>query len=170
MKYWRDNADRDADEVKVEAVVVGRDAEAMDNVERFAGKEFDKLYDKQKRKIAKLKEARKQHYAKLRLATATPQTIAWELPGSIDFKRTPDAPEYKKHLFLEEDGKFRADLATWEREILEQELKDKSVVGWLRNMDRKPWALEIPYDDGGVIKPTFPDLLIVRKDDDGYSV
>jgi type III restriction enzyme len=40
---------------------------------------------------------------------------------------------------------------------------------WLRNVERKPWALENPYNDYGTIKPMFPDLIIVRKDKKGFA-
>lgn len=110
MDYWRDQGDRDADEVKVEAVVLAQDHEGMKNLETFAEGEFDTLYAKHKRDIAKLKEQRQQHFQRLRLATSVPQTIPWALPDTIDFRRSPKSPEYDKHLFLEEDDTFRADL------------------------------------------------------------
>jgi len=43
------------------------------------------------------------------------------------------------------------------------------VVGWLRNLDRKSWSLEIPYRDAGSFKSMFPDMLIVRKDEQGFQ-
>jgi type III restriction enzyme len=52
---------------------------------------------------------------------------------------------------------------------LQEELADSSVIGWLRNVDRKPWSLEIPYRDGGSWKPMFPDLVMVRKDSKGFQ-
>lgn len=168
MDYWRAQGDRDADEVKVETVVLAQNHEGMKNLETFAGDEFDTLYARHKRDIAKLKEQRQQYFQRLRLATSVPQTIIWALPETIDFRRSPSAPEYDKHLFLEEDDTFRADLGTWEREVLQEELADASVIGWLRNVDRKPWSLEIPYEDAGSVKPMFPDLLVVRQDTKGY--
>lgn len=168
MDYWRDQSDRDADEVKVEAVVLAQDHEGMKNLETFAEGKFNTLYAEHKRDIAKLKEQRQQHFQRLRLATSVPQAIPWALPDTIDFRRSPEAPEYDKHLFLEDDDKFRADLGTWEREVLQEELADKSVIGWLRNVDRKPWSLEIPYEEAGSVRPMFPDLLVVRQNSKGY--
>ena len=168
MAYWRERSDRDADEVKVEAVVLAQDHEGMKNLDAFAEGEFDRLYAKHKRDIANLKEQRQQHFQRLRLATSIPQTIPWALPETIDFRRSPKSPKYDKHLFLEEDGTFRADLGTWEQEVLQEELSDASVIGWLRNVDRKPWSLEIPCEEGGSVKPMFPDMLVVRQDAKGY--
>ena len=167
-EYWRDQWDRDADEVKVETVVLTQDHEGMGRLETFADDEFDTLYAKHKRDIGKLKEQQKRYYQRLRLATSDPQTISWDLPETIDFRRPPDAPEYDRHLFLEEDDKFRTDLGPWEQGVLQEELADASAIGWLRNVDRKPWSLEIPYEDAGSVKPMFPDLLVVRRDAEGF--
>ena len=52
--------------------------------------------------------------------------------------------------------------------MLQQELADPSVIGWFRNVDRKPWSLEIPYKEAGSVKPMFPDLLVVRQDSKGF--
>lgn len=85
------------------------------------------------------------------------------LEETIPFRRSDKAPTFDQHLCLEDDGQFRADLGPWERELLEQELAKPEVVAWLRNLDRKSWSLEIPYQSGGEIRPMFPDLVIVRQ-------
>lgn len=169
MEYWRAHDDREASEVKVEVVVLTQDHDSMQSLERFAENEFDSLYNKHRRSIASLNEQRRKYYERLRLATAEPQYIPWMLPESIDFNRSPDAPEYEKHLYIEKDGKFRADLGTWERDVIAIELQDENVVGWLRNVERKSWSLEIPYRDAGSVKPMFPDFLVVRKDEQGFQ-
>ena len=168
MDYWRANSDRDADEVKLEAIVLAQNHEAMKRQEICAREKFNLLYENYKREIGKLKEQRRQHFQRLRLATSVPQSIPWSLPETIDFRRTPEAREYDKHLFLDENGNFRADLGSWEHEVLQEELADASVVGWLRNVDRKPWSLEIPYKQAGSWKPMFPDLLVVRQDSTNF--
>jgi type III restriction enzyme len=97
------------------------------------------------------------------LATVVPRDIQWRLPESIDFRRTVHAPIVHRHLYVEDDGKFRVELGTWEKEVLEEELADPTVVAWLRNIDRKPWSLEIPYEEGGTIRSMFPDMVIIRQ-------
>lgn len=163
MTYWQANADRDALDVKVEVIVLSRQHSAMTMMEAAAEKAFDTLYDTHKKAIAKLKEQRRSHYEKLRLATAKPAEVPWHLPESIDFNRLPTDPQWDRHLYVESDGQFRAGLGTWEAGVLKEELANPDVIGWLRNLDRKPWSLEIPYETGGEIRPMFPDLVIVRK-------
>lgn len=161
--YWDTNAERDALDVKAEVIVLARNHEVMARLETKAEAAFDALYDRHKHATAKLKEKERGRYERLRMATAKPVELQWRLPERIEFRRTEEAPAYERHLYLEDDGSFRADLGTWERELLAEELADPDVVGWQRNLDRKPWSLEIPYETGGKVRPMFPDLLMVRR-------
>lgn len=169
MEYWKAHSEREANAVKVEVIVLSQDYDSMRNLETQAEKEFDRLYKQHKNDIARLNEQRRIHYEKLRLAASEPQDISWQLPETIAFKRSVGAPAFNRHLYVEEDGYFRADLGTWECGVLEEELQHESVVAWLRNLDRKPWSLEIPYRDGsGTYHSMFPDMLIVRRDKDRF--
>lgn len=170
MEYWRTHADRDALDVKVEAIVLARNAAEMAALEHLAEAAFDALYDQHKRAIYKLKEQRRVNYERLRLATAKPNEVPWHLPASIDFKRLPTDPLWDRHLYVESNGQFRAELGSWEAGVLEEELAKSEVVGWLRNLDRKPWSLEIPYESGGKIVPMFPDIVVVRTSGKEFNV
>lgn len=171
MEYWKyldSQGQQDAENAKVEVIVLAQDNGGMQALENYAEQEFDRLYELHKRDIAALKEQRRQSYERLRLATAQPQTIDWNLPDTIAFRRSVDAQPFDKHLYTDKDGGFSADLGTWEREVLAEELLDPAVVGWLRNVDRQKWSLEIPYRDAGTIKPMYPDMVIVRQDTKGF--
>ena len=61
-------------------------------------------------------------------------------------------------------------LNKWEHPVVKKEVARKDFVGWLRNVPRKPWALTLPYEYGGHIKPMYPDFLIVRKDGNNHIV
>lgn len=168
--YWRAHSDRDATEVKVEAIVLSRHHAAMSEIESQAELVFNEFYDANKKKIGKLKEKNRGQYEKLRLATAKPAEVSWRLPESIDFRRLPTEPIWDRHLYVEADGQFRSSLGTWESDILKEELAKSEVVGWLRNIDRKPWSLEIPYQTGGDVRPMFPDLVVIRQEGDALAV
>ena len=161
--YWDAHGDRDALDVKVEVILLARSHQVMARLESKAETAFDALYDRHKHAVGKLKEKERGRYERLRLATAKPVELPWRLPDRIEFRRTEGAPCYERHLYLEDDGSFRADLGTWERELIAEELGSADVVGWLRNLDRKPWSLEIPYQTGGAERPMFPDLVVVRQ-------
>lgn len=168
--YWIRHANRNEhEEVKTEIIVLTNDNAAMERLETFAEKRFNELYDAHKSAFHKLKEARKDVYKKLAMSSAIPIALDWELPQSIDFSVGKDASVYENHLYIPDDGgAFKASLNSWESELVKEEL-EKGAVTWLRNLDRKKWALEIPYESDGVTTSMFPDLLVVRADQHGHG-
>ena len=43
----------------------------------------------------------------------------------------------------------------------------EGTEGWLRNIDRKDWALCVPYRMGGEYRALYPDFLVVYGDNGG---
>jgi type III restriction enzyme len=162
MEYWRAHAERDATEVKVEAIVLARNA-ADGRVLEGWPRRLRWLYDQHKKAIHKLKEQRRSQLREAAAGHGQAERSAMAIAGSIDFKRLPTDPLWERHLYVEGNGQFRAELGNWEAGVLKEELANPEVVGWLRNVDRKPWSLEIPYETGGDVRPMFPDLVVVRK-------
>ncbi|MBI4339839.1 MAG: hypothetical protein HY680_07780 [Chloroflexi bacterium] len=76
---------------------------------------------------------------------------------------------WKNHLYCDANGDFSAKLNTWETELLETELAKSDVVGWLRNLPGRDWALCIPYELAGIM-PFYPDFVIMRKSGEGLLV
>jgi type III restriction enzyme len=168
-EFWVRHATRDADEVKTEIIVLTSDNEAMERLETFADKMFNGLYDTHQTALRKLKEERKDTYKKLALSSASLIPLDWELPQTIDFSMGNDAQTYENHLFIPiEGGDFKTSLNDWESGVVEEELKKVDFVAWLRNLDRKKWSLEIPYEVDGIATSMFPDLVVVRTDAHEY--
>jgi len=53
----------------------------------------------------------------------------------------------------------------WEERVLAEEVGRSGFITWLRNVDRKDWALQIPYLVLGKWKPLYPDFLVFREVD-----
>ena len=166
-EYWIRHSRRDEDEIKKEIIVLISDIDAMTRLESFAEKLFCELYDANKGRFKNLKEERKELYKKLAMSSAVPMLLDWELPSTIDFSIADDAIPYENHLFIPQEGDFKVNLDTWESGVIKEELK-RGAIAWLRNLDRKKWAMEIPYETGGVTTSMFPDLIVVRADENGY--
>lgn len=166
-EYWIRNSTRDHIDVKVEIIVLTNDTNAMERINDFAEEEFITLYENNKRAIAKLNEARKNVYEILINASAQPIAVPWVLPDSIDFYLPDDRIKFEQHLYCAEDGTFQTSLNKWESGVIDEELKNGAIC-WLRNLDRKKWSLEIPYEVNGVTTSMFPDLVVVRADTEGY--
>lgn len=75
--------------------------------------------------------------------------------------------KFEQHLYCSEDGTFQTSLNQWESGVITEELNNGAIC-WLRNLDRKKWSLEIPYEVSGVTTSMFPDLVFVRADAQGY--
>jgi type III restriction enzyme len=88
---------------------------------------------------------------------------------ALTFWRSTKGLEYDMHLFIEIDGKFRADLGLRKGKVLQDDCADSAIAGWLWKVDRKPWSLEILYPDFGRLNRYFPDLIEVRKDGKGFN-
>jgi type III restriction enzyme len=160
--YWVRHGDRDHIEVKTEVIVFVNDEKAMQELSDFAEKEFEKLIDKYSDEIYALTEAKQDYYTKLVETSDTPIAIPWLLPLSIDASISPGDKTYRNHLYLLEDGSFKSSLSAWEQGVITEELEN-GAVAWLRNIPRKKWALQIPYQAGGITTPMFPDLIVVSK-------
>ena len=166
-EYWIRHSRRDHIEVQIEIIVLTSDTDAMEQLNHYAEQEFIKLYEDNKRAISRLNEARRTVYERLVNASAQPVSVPWTLPNSIDFSISENSSTFEKHLYCKDDETFLTILNAWESGVVEEELQNGAVC-WLRNIDRKKWSLEIPYEVSGVTTSMFPDLVVVRADAQGY--
>ena len=167
LAYWKTRPDVDPNRGKLEFHALIRDGDTVAALEKQAEDWFHAKYDDWRPKIAKLTEAARQRFQKLLGAGGTPARIDWELADSILVKPCDDVWEH--HLYCDSDGKFSGSLNQWEKAVLEEAMKDSSFVCWLRNEQRKPWALCVPYEQGGH-KSFYPDFVVVRKQGDEFVV
>jgi type III restriction enzyme len=82
-------------------------------------------------------------------------TLDWSIPNGYSL--------WDKHLYQDQNGQLPEKLSSWEEATLREEMARGDFVAWLRNRDRQPWALRIPYEMGGVWKSCFPDFLVFRR-------
>jgi type III restriction enzyme len=167
IDYWTEHGDRDYLDVKIEIIVMVGDETAMSRIDTFAQTMFEDLFNRYQGRIYDLNESRINYYEKLSAASDRPIPLPWKLPDSIEVSATEDCKVYDKHLYVGGDDICKLTLGTWEEGVLEEELRHGAVC-WLRNLDRKPWSLGIPYKANGVTTPMYPDLIIVTTDDRGY--
>lgn len=166
-EYWIKHSDRDETDVWIEVIVLVNNTGIMEAINTYAESAFSDLYENNKRQIAALPEARKQFYTKLISSSSQPIAMPWSLPLSVDYTVSDNSAKYDKHLFVNDDGEMETYLGNWEAGVLREELANGAVC-WLRNLDRKPWSLCVPYEVNGVSTPMYPDLVVVRADSCGY--
>lgn len=172
MEYWQAHGDlEDPQRAKLEVFYITQDARAWETLERVCGERINALFQKNKAAIAALTSAEREQYNKVRELAKEPEALEFSAPAEIvvSVGKEGFAP-YAKHFFLDPEGSYLADLNNWERATIEAEIARDDVVGWLRNYDRKQWALSLPYDDGASVLPMFPDFLVVRREGAAMTV
>ncbi len=167
--YWKKFHDRERpNQAKLEMIAIMRQSETVPALEKFAREEFDKWWKKHKAAIQKLSASVRVRFNALIQSSGKPAEQDWEFPDQIVEKK--EGPAWDKHLFVDADHKFYADLNTWEEGLLAIEMKKDDFFCWLRNMDRRIWSFCIPYEMNGVMKSFFPDFIIIRKTGTGFVV
>ncbi|MCL1894268.1 MAG: DEAD/DEAH box helicase family protein [Holophagaceae bacterium] len=173
MVYWKAKLVVDEDisdhDVMIDVIVIANSNDVMESLNRFARDEFFSLYEKFRKTIALLPEKKKNDFEALAGVSDSPIHIDWSLPESIGFTINADSREYQKHLYVSTENTFKTTLNDWESGLIKEELKKPSTYAWLRNLDRKHWSLAIPYQDGDVIRPMYPDMVVVSKIDGEFK-
>jgi type III restriction enzyme len=168
MEYWMKNKSRNSTLVKAEFILASKDPAALKDIDDYSTSSFNILLVRHRKKINELSEERKQFYDRIILSSATPSPIDWVLPKNIDYPVASDSKAFLKHMFVGIDGSFRTTLDSWEEDVIKEEMGRPDFRCWLRNLDRKDWAIEIPYFFNKQYSPLYPDMMIVRRVGDKY--
>lgn len=137
----------------------------VDNVETTAGDRVRDWLTTYKPKYRKLSEPQRQAYEEIAGLAVESELGALAFPTSIEGRVS--AASWDKHLYVNPDDRYPANFNTWETEVLNLELARDDVVGWLRNPDRKPYSICVPYELGGQVRGLYPDFVFVRETDHG---
>jgi type III restriction enzyme len=165
MTFWKAGIDKkNPYRRQLELYGVLQEPETISKLERACKKALDNLFEKRRLTIEKLPSSKREEYYRIyyrmqKDPSAEPLVPSMDYPGRKNGKRL------EKHLYATEDGLFfeNFDKSSWEEDVLAEELVKPEVVGWLRNLPRKDWSLCIPFEEGGAIKPMYPDFILFRK-------
>jgi type III restriction enzyme len=173
MDYWSFYYDpENPNRPKVELFLALQHQEIFEKVEQVCGERIDSLFDQHKIAIRSLPSSERERYDKIREQAKEPEPVHFHTPPSILVNVDRSDPRfslYDKHLYVENE-RLPAVFNGWERTTIEAEIQRDEVVAWLRNYERKSWALCVPYKDGDKYKSMYPDFLVVRKEGDNYIV
>lgn len=151
---------------KVDVILFVADEECMNRLHSYAETRFHGLNDEYRRYIATIdSEKIRKDYDSIVSDGDSVSKHNFRLPETIQVPHEMGGKEYRNHLFVSDiTGVATMKLNTWEAGVIEEEEKREDFVCWIRNPSRGSWALCIPYEIDGEIKPTYPDFIIVRKD------
>lgn len=164
--WWRDRLKSapagEREKAKLELFALCVDPDVIRRIERTAQETVQRWLHAHRAAIGKLDEASRAAYDEVRNLAASPELTPLVYPAAIHARQ--GGRTWTKHLYVDQEGVFTADFNNPEKQILQQELASDNVVAWLRNVDRKPWSLCIPYEVDGEDRPMYPDFLIVRSE------
>ena len=158
---------------KVDVILFVADEECMKRLHSYAEERFHGLNDDYRRYIATIDSEKIRKEYDSSVSDGDPVSKHnFRLPETIQVPHEAGGKEYRDHLFVSEaTGTAKLKLNGWEAELIETEEKRPDFVCWIRNPSRGSWALCIPYEIDGEIRPTYPDFIVVRKDDRvGYVI
>lgn len=167
MAYGNKHMDMaDLTAFKVDIILFVADEDCMKKLYAYAETRFHGLNDDYRRYIATIdSEKIRREYDSIASDGDVVSKHNFRLPETIQVPHEAGGKEYRDHLFVSDStGVATMKLNTWEAGVIEEEEKRPDFVCWIRNPPRASWALCIPYEIDGEIKPTFPDFIIVRKD------
>lgn len=158
---------------KVDVILFVANEECMKQLHAYAEIRFHGLNDDYRRYIATIdSEKIRKEYDSIVSDGDPVSKHNFRLPETIQVPHEAGGKEYRDHLFVSEaTGTAKLKLNGWEAELIETEEKRPDFVCWIRNPSRGSWALCIPYEIDGEIKPTYPDFIVVRRDElSGYVI
>ena len=173
FRYLEKYGDADLNVAKLEVMMFAFDNACADAVEKFATKKYREYVAAYRSRFATVAPDFKDMYNDIASAADEISEQNFDLPKVMtDLPRAEDGIDYADHLFVDaESGVARIKLNTWEAGTLAEEQARNDFVCWLRNFDRKGWALCLPYqDEHGDWKNFYPDMIIIRRGADGYVV
>ena len=152
---------------KVDVILFVADEDCMNKLHSYAEARFHGLNDDYRRYIATIdSEKIRRQYDSIVSDGDVVSKHNFRLPETIQVPHEAGGKEYRDHLFVNDDtGVATMKLNSWEAGVIEEEEKRADFVCWIRNPSRGSWALCIPYEIDGEIRPTYPDFIIVRKDE-----
>lgn len=162
-KYMEDN---NPDGCKIDVILFAANEDSMNKLHTYAQQHFHRLIDDYRRLIASSADERmRKQYDSIVSDGDTVSKHNFRLPETIQVPHETGGKEYRDHLFVSDTtGTAVLKLNTWEIGTLEEEQRQKDYVCFIRNPPRGAWALCIPYEMDGEMKPTYPDFIIVRRD------
>lgn len=169
-KRYADKYEDDIDDntALYDVILYVADEHQRDKRMDYAKKRFFELADAYRSKTKTVpEEYRKKYNGLVTQSSEVSPPLLFHLPDNINVDLDVDGEPCTDHLFVNAEGTANFKLKGWEPITLEEERKHPNYVCWLRNQERKPWALCVPYKYGEEIHRTYPDFLIVRKDCNG---
>lgn len=155
---------------KLDVIIYAGQTANREALQEWAKEEFHRLKTTYRMKFVNAAPNIREEYERIVKDGDAVSEYPLNLPSTVELKKDDGGIVYTDHLYADAEGKAQFKLNTWEQPVLQAEQANPEFVCWLRNLDRKPWSLTIPYTSNNDEKPMFPDFLIVRRSGDDLVV
>ncbi len=162
--------DENAVDLKIHVIIFAANVDCMNDLQKFAEQKFHDLNDTYRRRMASMPERNQKEYNDIVRNGNCVSELNFRLPETVIVTHDDKGKLFSDHLFVDDSGYAMINLNGWETRVIEEEEKRDDFVCWIRNPSRGSWALCLPYDLNGEIKPMYPDFLIVRQEGGEYVV
>lgn len=157
-------------EHQLDFILYSKSERAMKELEDYAKRKFYELKDKWRKDVSAGEDKYKAKFDGIVAESdeASQHSLKLMDPISLPYKDS-----YKKelcHMFVNQTGDAFFELDTWEKGVLEEEMKRPDFVCWIRNLQNKGWALCVKYEMDRKLKSFYPDFIVIRKENDKYVV
>ncbi|MEY9785373.1 DEAD/DEAH box helicase [Sinorhizobium fredii] len=148
---------------KLEFLELMRSSDLLRSIGDWAARRFLSLQFEFGAAISALPNVRRDHYVSLQRQGRSVQRALMAAETRVIFPTSPEAKKQHGHLYVQPGTTDTCEMVLngWERAVLNEERTRPDFLAFLRNIDRKRWALSFSYDFNG-IKPAYPDFLIFR--------
>lgn len=149
---------------KLEFLELMRSSEILRTLGSWSAERFQALQLEHDSAIQALSDARRDQYVALQRSGRSVQRGLMAAEARVIFPMSMDATNQRGHLYIRPGTGDNCQMVLngWERAVLHEERQRPDFLAFLRNLDRKRWALSFAYDFNGT-KPGYPDFLIFRR-------
>jgi type III restriction enzyme len=171
VAYWQTRVAEDPtarDTARLEAVALATRDDVLDTLNEIAHERIESLFETHGPAIEALTSGRRSTYERLRGQASAPSLAPIHLPEVAEF--TAGGEVWPRHLFATADGTASLPLNSVEVDVVREELANPAVLFWLRVPPRKDWSFCVPFTEGTVERPLYPDFLFVRQEGDRLLV
>ncbi len=152
---------------KLDVILYTNDINAMSELMEYAEDKYNTLKDEYNKHTVKrtLDESSRARFDNIIKDGGSVANLDYFLPNVPDRNPYPSSvtgKQYSNHLYVNETTRtVSIQLNSWEEGLLDEESKRPDFVCWLRNPDRKPWSLCIPYKKE-YNESMYPDFIVIR--------
>ena len=170
MLYCKEDTVETYVEHQLDFILYSKSERAMKELEEYAKRKFYELKDKWRKEISAGEDKYKAKFDGIVAESdeASKHSLKLMNPISLPYKE-----DYKKelyHMFVNQNSEAFFELDTWEKDVLEEEMKRPDFVCWIRNQQNKGWALCVKYEMDRKLKSFYPDFIIIRKEHGKFVV